>query len=356
MIMMAGGRSTRSSYRACLGLIAWVGLGGMVMAQGLPNPVTAPGAPWAFHGFVVNSPDGLGFYSAYKNELGASFAKKQPEPDHTYVLTVMAARLDAKITNAEELVQYMLQKRNKEIGTRFRIKDFAEEKYLHQAYICSRYLINAEDKGVRLFSWVRLLMDGITCVHPEQPQFAVDVGFSERAGKGDYNPQFKEVGEKFVKSLRFLPWPEREDFRNGMKARMANEGRIALDIFNPMIGRGDTLAAMRAGEIYLSGAGVPTDYEIARKLLELATKDGHVGAFYNLGAIYDKGLGLGRDVREALRWFKLAADQRFAEAQLNLAILFGRGEGTAAEKRDADRWLNFAADNGNERARKFLQR
>jgi hypothetical protein len=321
----------------------------------LPNPITTPGAAWGFNGFVVTSPVGTDFFSAFKTKFSTAIAKKLPERDHTYALTVMPFLFETPMSSAEELVEYLKKRRNKEMGSRYRIIDHIEEKVSHHNYFCSRYATKSEDGGVRLFGSVPFYLDGITCVHPDEPRFVVDVGFSERAGGTDFNSQFKELGERFVRSLRFLPWPEREEFSRGMKARMAQQGETALRIFNPMIDRGDGFAAMRAGEIYLSGAGVPVDYEAARKLLEVAARDGHVGALYNLGAIYEKGLGVTRDVAEAVRWFKLAADQRDHQAQFNLAVLYGRGVGVSVDTREADKWMNFAADNGNDAARKFLR-
>lgn len=322
----------------------------------LPNPISVSGAPWAFYGFVVSSPDGPEFYSAYKNQFSAAIAKKLPERDRTYALTVLSTKLENSISSADEWVEFLQKTRNKDRDSRYRMLEHIEEKFPHRDYICSRYRTKFQDSGVRWFGSVPFLSDGITCVHPEERRFAVDIGYSERAGGTGYDSSFKELGEKFVRSLRFLPWPDREEFRVGMKARMAQQGETALATFNPMIARGDNFAAMRAGEIYLSGVGVPTDYEMARKLLELAAMDGHAGALYNLGVIYDQGLGVTKNPREAMRWFRLAADQRDNEAQYNLAVYHGQGIGMPVDTREAEKWLSYAADNGNATARKFLPR
>jgi len=47
---------------------------------------------------------------------------------------------------------------------------------------------------------------------------------------------------------------------------------------------------MVAGEILLRGYGARKDPEAARRMFELAARDGHASALYSLGVIYESAL------------------------------------------------------------------
>ncbi len=85
--------------------------------------------------------------------------------------------------------------------------------------------------------------------------------------------------------------------------------------------------------IYTAAAS-PATTRPPRKWLDIAAKDGHSDALFNLGAIYDKALGVDRDAPQAVKWFTLAADQRDPEAQLNLALFYIKGDGVAKDIAD----------------------
>ena len=318
----------------------------------LQNPVSAPGAPWAFWGFVVNAPDLPDLVSQFKALTGAALGKNMPEPNHAYAFTVAAEKLDKSISSADELLAYMTKQRGgKANPLRFRILDRKEKTAAHRDYWCTRYTMRGEDLGIEGPNAVPVALAGMTCVHPDQHDYVVDVSYSEKAGTSD-STELRESGEKFVSSLRFLPFPDRAEILGALKAAKAGKGEAALAMLKPLVDRQDTQAAMVAGEILLRGYGARKDPEAARRLFELAAKDGHPIALYSLGVIYETGTP--RYVLEALKWFRLAADQRNNQAQLNLAILYDRGDGVPRDPVEAAKWGRYAANNGNPRAQKLL--
>lgn len=320
-----------------------------------PNPISFPGTPWAFAAFVVNSPEATGWWTVSKSPLAADMGKKLKE-DHTYGATVVPLKLEKEVSSAEELVEYLRSRRGKESDSnRFEFVEYQEELFPHAQYWCSRHYIKARDRGVRSFRSFPFLIHAITCVHPQERDSAIVVGYSERGGGEQIAAELKDIGEKFIRSLRFLPLPNRPEIDQARKTIRSGNAQEAIQLLQPLAEQNDSLAALLLADVYLHGLGVSTDYQLARKFFEIAAKDGHVVALYNLGVIYAKALGVTRDVSEAIKWFKLAADQRHNTAQFNLAVLYSRGDGVPRDLEEADRWMRMAANNGNETAQRALR-
>ncbi|MDP2241459.1 MAG: tetratricopeptide repeat protein [Burkholderiales bacterium] len=320
----------------------------------LQNPVSAPGAPWAFWGFVVNAPDAPDLVSQFKALTGAALGRKLPEPNHSWAFTVAAEKIDKAVSSADELLAYMAERRGKKSDPlRFRVINLKEQTTAHRDYWCTRYTMLGEDLSVEGPNAAPVALAGLTCAHPDQPDFIVDVSYSEKSGASGISAELSESGEKFVSSLRFLPLPDRAEILDALKAAKAGKGVAALAMLKPLVDRQDTQAAMVAGEILLRGYGARKDPEAARRMFELAAKDGHPIALYSLGVIYETGTP--RYVLEALKWFRLAADQRNNQAQLNLAILYDRGDGVPRDPVEAAKWGRYAANNGNPRAQQLLR-
>lgn len=345
------------SFSPVLCAIALLSQAALGQQPDLPNPVLNPGRPWAFWGFVVNAPEAAGILSQFKNAGASALGKKFSAPDHTAAFTIAADKLEKEVSSTDELLETLKERRGKKSdASRFRLVEHKEDKFIHHDYWCTRYSMLGEDRGVRITGSVPFVLEGITCVHPDKRDIAVDVGYSERAAGREVSPEVREVGEKFIRSLRFLPWPDRAEIKGAVDAVRRKEGEKALAILKPLLDRADSQAALLAGEIYLVGhGGVPVDYAAARQMLALAARDGHVNALYNLGSMYDNAQGVPRDPMEAMKWFKLAADQRDNVAQFNIAVLYGRGDGVPRDPAEAEKWGRMAADNGNERARQILR-
>jgi hypothetical protein len=319
----------------------------------LPNPISFPGAPWAFLGFVVHAPDTPDLFSQLKTPVLAVIAKKIAEPDHSYTFTVAAHRAAKELSSADELLAYVRERRAKRADpSRFTLSDHTEEKFVHRDYWCTMYSMVAETHGS---GSAPLTLRGMTCLHPDRHDYVVDLGFSERGGGKQVGAELVKIGEKFVGSLRFLPFPDRTELKQALEAARANEGEKALAVLHPLVEKGDTQAAVLAGEIHMLGYGAERDFGAARRMFELAARDGHVKALYNLGLIYERAMGVQRKAAEAIKWFKLAADQRDHQAQFDLAILYEHGKGVPRDPAEAGRWRRMAANNGNERAKEILQ-
>ena len=196
-------------------------------------------------------------------------------------------------------------------------------------------------------------MRGLTCVRPDRLEIVVGLRFAERTPVGTAAPGPDDVGERFLRSLRFTPISF--ELINQARSEVGmRKGEEAVRLLQPAAEEGDGEAALFLGNILLYGTGVAEDLQGARKWLEIAARQGRIDAIYNLGAIYDKGIGVPRNAGEAIKWFTLAADQRDPTSQLNLALFYLKGDGVDKSIPTAELWLKRSANNGGKRAQGIL--
>ena len=109
------------------------------------------------------------------------------------------------------------------------------------------------------------------------------------------------------------------------------------------------------GQNYYHGDGVDQSYRQARELFELAARQGHAGAQYNLGVMYREGQGVDQSYERAAEYLEAAGRQGYDSAQHNLAILYVTGQGVEQSIETASKWLMKAAEQGKENAIEALQ-
>lgn len=127
-------------------------------------------------------------------------------------------------------------------------------------------------------------------------------------------------------------------WRRGIAAVVLLAVAIAIFAGVTIASRPDTVAAaMDSGH-----------YEIARRLLEKAAREGDPRAQNTLGNLYYLGLGGSVDQRAAARWYLEAALQNNADAQVNVARHYALGLGLTKDIVRAFAWLRHARSNGKE--------
>ncbi len=320
-------------------------------AASLANPVTGRGAPWPFAGFVVNVPDLPGLYSTHLTAEVAALGRLAANPLRTWSFTVLTLKPGQPFASGRELAEYMRARRETGLDPkRLTQRSHVEAASEHAGRPCSRYTIDARDRGERAGDEANLFLRGMTCVHPEKADLLIDVGYSERGAVDQLTPDLQKTGGQFLESLRFMPLAAPPELRTARQHVRAGDVAGALALLKQLATAGDTGAAALIGGILVDGRGVPADPVEGRKFLEIAIRDGWVDALFNLGKVYDKGLGVPRDPEAAAKWFTLAADQRDPQAQLNLGIYEWNGENAKRDPRKACDWWRMAAGNGNTRA------
>lgn len=357
-----GARRGTQMAQAAAGVTRWlvfaslVALPLIVEAQTNPraNPILAPGKAWAFDGFTVTVPAGEGWYSLAKDTQYADLAKEFA--DGTKAAAIVEARkLDDSVGGQERLLKLVHEEQAVPPDPdHMKLLEYSAEPFAPKGVSCARFASRFDDRRKSVAAPEMLLVRGVSCVAPGQPDVLVTLRYAQRSTHGDVAPELKAEVEPFLDSLKFL----QSDDAMLHKARLAvrsEKPEQAAELLRPLAEGGDGEAAMFLGNMYLYGRGVEPDYSQARKWLELAAQQGRADALYNLGAMYDKSIGVQRDVSQAMRWFLLAADQRDGQAQLNIALLYLNGDGVPKDMAQGETWLRRAAINGSRRAQGILE-
>ncbi len=77
-------------------------------------------------------------------------------------------------------------------------------------------------------------------------------------------------------------------------------------------------AQFELGVMYKNGDRVTTDYNEAKKWLEMAAEKGNALAQFNLGIMYKNGLGVTKNINEAKKWLEKAASRGDKTAKASL--------------------------------------
>lgn len=100
------------------------------------------------------------------------------------------------------------------------------------------------------------------------------------------------------------------------------------------------------GILYLSGDGVPQDYEKSVEWFRKAAEQGDAHGANGMGHAYFMGQGIERDVRKAAGWFQKAAELGDPIAQANLGHILESGAGASINYVEAYKWYHLSSDQG----------
>ncbi|MCC7036113.1 MAG: sel1 repeat family protein [Alphaproteobacteria bacterium] len=106
---------------------------------------------------------------------------------------------------------------------------------------------------------------------------------------------------------------------------------------------GDVASQYNLGMKYARGDGVPQDYKVAAKWLEMAANKGDMDAQAALGVMYQKGQGVQQDNNIAASLYKRAAAQGDKMSQYNLASIYASGRGSMRNDKEAFFWVTLAS-------------
>jgi len=337
-----------------LALLAALPLSAETQINPRANPILAPGRPWAFDGFAVTVPASEGWVSLYKDMQYADLAKDFPDGTKAAVI-VEARKLSDSVGGEQRLLNVVREQQAAPPDPdRTKLLEYSAEPFAPKGVLCARFSAKFEDRRGRTAAPELLIVRGVSCAAPGQPDLLVTLRHAQRSNRSDIAAEVAADVDPFLESLKFV----QSDDALLRQARLAVRGdkpEQAAELLRPAAEGGDGEAAMFLGNMYLYGRGVEPDTSQARRWLELAAQQGRIDALYNLGAIYDKGIGVQRDVAQAMRWFLLAADQRDGQAQLNIALFYLNGDGVPKDIGQAETWLRRAAINGNRRAQGILE-
>lgn len=87
---------------------------------------------------------------------------------------------------------------------------------------------------------------------------------------------------------------------------------------------------------------VPSNLEEAARWFEIAARQGHTVAQFNLRQMYNEGRGVKQDYGKALAWLRKAADQGHPLAQLQVGTMCAAGTGIEKDSVEGYKWLHLA--------------
>ncbi len=120
----------------------------------------------------------------------------------------------------------------------------------------------------------------------------------------------------------------------------------ALKIIRPVAERGNPLAQVVLGTLYLDGEGVNQDMTEAFRLFSLSAETEFVEGQYWTGYMYENGLGVKQDYAKAVVYYEKSAKQDSERAMLRLGLMYEEGRGVRRDKKSALGWYVKAAELG----------
>jgi TPR repeat protein len=118
-------------------------------------------------------------------------------------------------------------------------------------------------------------------------------------------------------------------------SRVDADGRKTLEAIHASAARGDARSQARLARMYLDGAGVGQDYDLALDWNRKSAAQGNGEALACLGHMYEKGLGVDQDMQRAWEYFKKSAARGSTQGLVRLGDLYLNGSGVEQSFRKA---------------------
>lgn len=131
--------------------------------------------------------------------------------------------------------------------------------------------------------------------------------------------------------------------QEGIAAYNKGDHQAALNKFEPLAAKGDSVAQLYLARIYVQGRDFQPDYQKAMLWTRKAVERKNVEAQNFLGFLYYYGLGTPQDYREAMSWYRRAAEQGDAKAQASLGSMFASGQAVPQDLVIAYKWFKLSA-------------
>ena len=121
--------------------------------------------------------------------------------------------------------------------------------------------------------------------------------------------------------------------------------------------QGKVLSQTRLAEFYAEEGTKHTDYEEAAKWYGFAARKGGFQAKFALGKLFDSGkLGKGEVKERGIHYFRELAEEGYPTAQSILGMKYFLGDGVEKNMTEAVKWLKKAAAQGQEDAKRQLDK
>jgi TPR repeat protein len=145
-------------------------------------------------------------------------------------------------------------------------------------------------------------------------------------------------------------------FKEGVAAYESGRYVEAAALWEDVASRENHIAAQfNLGLLYEQGLGVQKQLGKAAHWYRLAAQQGYAPAQFNLGGMYNRGAGIPKNITEAVYWWAQAAQRGFTDAQFLLGLILIKGEMVPQNVEDGTIWLQAAANKGHAKAQTLLE-
>lgn len=185
---------------AALPLAAWAGWARL----------EAPGDKLHFDAYSIQAPLERGWLVNRGGPHDVGFGAMRSRT-HTWSLTAAAIALPSGVTDAARLLVHVkAQFLAGSDPVRFRILESRESVETLRGAACARTYYKAEDRlaGGGPVAYYVIEATQVTCVHPDAPGLAIELGYHERYVPGEKTPAeqgraIAAFGERFIRSVKF---------------------------------------------------------------------------------------------------------------------------------------------------------
>lgn len=174
-------------------------------------PITGATKAYAMEGYRVLPPPGKNWFEMQRDRQQALFGKKLASPTHSFVATATSGLINEKFETREKFQEYVNKMRTTELDSpRFKILEFDSTVDGASIAWCIRYRVKRADRDAVLSRNRALLLEdfGVACLHPENKNLVVDVGYSERGRpaelSAELSAELRKEGESFMRGLEFI--------------------------------------------------------------------------------------------------------------------------------------------------------
>ncbi len=170
----------------------------------------APGSKLNFDAYSVQAPLERGWMVNRGGPYDVGFGTMRSKT-YTWSLTAAAIALPARFADARQLLRHVrAQFAGGSDPVRFRILESRESIEELRGAACARTYYKAEDRLADGGPAAKYIIEAtqVTCVHPDAPELAVELGYHERYVPGEKAADLKGArlvafGERFIRSVKF---------------------------------------------------------------------------------------------------------------------------------------------------------
>lgn len=169
-------------------------------------PVTDIAPRQNSHGFSISPPHGEGWYEKHKGD-SLLYLKKTGSSDHLVYMKATEISINPNLYSDIGFGEYVrIMKKSDLPEDRYENIIFTIEPYTSISPYCVRYLRTYKDYGDNRDKnsvYVNVENGGMVCMHPDNPEFGIDMYYSGRSKATSDLISYRKEGDTFLNSLHF---------------------------------------------------------------------------------------------------------------------------------------------------------